>query len=197
MTTNALTISLSKGDNVNLSKAVAGLAMVKVALGWDPAQMGNSFDLDASAIRLATTGKVRGADTRDLCFYNQLKTPDETISHSGDDLTGVSAGDDETITVDLSKQPADIQSIIFAVTIHAAKDKNQTFGLVRNAYIRILDAATGQEISRYDLTEDGGKYTSMVFGELYRNNGDWKFRALGQGSSQDLGEVLRGYGIPV
>lgn len=193
---NAISLSLSKGENMSLSKAAPGLKKIRVGLSWDARQTsGDDFDLDASALRLTAQGKVRG--TQDFVFYNQLTTTDGSVKHSGDERTGASEGDDETITVDLTLVPTEIQSIIFPVTIHEAKTRRQNFGMVRNASIKIYDDSTGQELARYDLTEDGSTLDSMIFGEVYRHNGDWKFRAVGQGSTEGLGGICRAHGLDI
>lgn len=189
-------ISLAKGQNIDLTKGNPSLTKIRLGLGWDPAvTTGTDFDLDASAIRRTATGLARGAE--DLVFYNQLKTPDGSVVHSGDDRTGGNSNDDdEIITVDLNAQPADIQSIVFVATIHEAAKRGQTFGQVSNAFIRVVDDATGRELAKFDLTEDGGQYTSMSFAEVYRHGGEWKFRALGTGSKDDIGTLFRSFGLP-
>jgi tellurium resistance protein TerD len=189
-----MAISLQKGGNVNLSKEAPGLAKVIVGLGWDPrATDGAVFDLDGSAFMLKSDGKVR-ADT-DFIFYNNLKSTDGSLTHSGDNLTGQGEGDDERITVDLAKVPPEIDKISVAVTIHEAEQRRQNFGMVGRAFIRCLNAAGEAEIARYDLSEDSSTETAMIFGELYRAGSEWKFRAVGQGFKGGLGPLARSFGV--
>jgi tellurium resistance protein TerD len=189
-----MAISLQKGGNVNLSKEAPGLTKVVIGLGWDPrASDGNAFDLDGSAFLLKTDGKVRGDS--DFIFYNNLKSVDGSVVHTGDNQTGQGDGDDESLNVNLSAIPADIDRVSFAVTIHEAEQRRQNFGMVGKAYIRCLNAANGAELARYDLSEDGSIETAMIFGELYRHGGDWKFRAIGQGFKGGLGPLARSFGV--
>lgn len=189
-----MALSLQKGGNLSLSKEAPGLTKILVGLGWDPrATDGTQFDLDASAFLLNATGKVRGE--ADFIFYNQLKSPDGSVEHTGDNRDGVGEGDDESIKVDLSRVPADVDKIAFTVTIHDADARKQNFGQVSNSFIRIVNEANGSEIVRYDLAEDASTETAMIFAELYRNNGEWKFRAVGQGYAGGLRAVANGYGM--
>lgn len=189
-----MALTLQKGGNLSLSKEAPGLTKILVGLGWDPrATDGTEFDLDASAFLLASTGKVRGE--ADFIFYNQLKSADGSVEHTGDNRTGAGEGDDEVVKVDLSRVPADIDKIAFTVTIHDAEARKQNFGQVSNSFIRIVNEATGAEIVRYDLAEDASTETAMIFAELYRNNGEWKFRAVGQGYAGGLRAVANGYGM--
>jgi tellurium resistance protein TerD len=189
-----MAISLQKGGNVNLSKEAPGLTKVVIGLGWDPrASDGNAFDLDGSAFLLKADGKVRGDS--DFIFYNNLKSTDGSVVHTGDNQTGQGDGDDESLNVDLSAIPADIDRVSFGVTIHEAEQRRQNFGMVGKAYIRCLNAANGAELARYDLSEDGSTETAMIFGELYRHGGDWKFRAIGQGFKGGLGPLARSFGV--
>jgi len=191
-----MAISLQKGGNVNLSKEAPGLTKVIIGLGWDPrASDGAAFDLDGSAFLLKADTKVRG-DT-DFIFYNNLKSSDGSVVHAGDNTTGQGAGDDEKIAVDLSRVPADIEKISFCVTIHDADARRQNFGMVAKAYIRCLNANGEAEIARYDLSEDSSTETAMIFGELYRHSGEWKFRAVGQGFKGGLGPLARSFGVNV
>jgi tellurium resistance protein TerD len=191
-----MAISLQKGGNVNLSKEAPGLTKVIIGLGWDPrATDGAAFDLDGSAFLLKADTKVRG-DT-DFIFYNNLKSSDGSVVHAGDNTTGQGAGDDEKIAVDLSRVPADIEKISFCVTIHDADARRQNFGMVAKAYIRCLNASGEAEIARYDLSEDSSTETAMIFGELYRHSGEWKFRAVGQGFKGGLGPLARSFGVNV
>ena len=189
-----MALTLQKGGNLSLSKEAPGLTKILVGLGWDPrATDGTEFDLDASAFLLASNGKVRGE--ADFIFYNQLKSADGSVEHTGDNRTGAGEGDDEVVKVDLSRVPADIDKIAFTVTIHDADARKQNFGQVSNSFIRIVNEANGAEIVRYDLAEDASTETAMIFAELYRNNGEWKFRAVGQGYAGGLRALANGYGM--
>ena len=191
-----MSVSLNKGGNVSLSKAVPGLSKIQVWLGWDVrATDGAAFDLDASCFLLTEAGKVRSDG--DFIFYNNLKSPDGSVEHTGDNLTGDGDGDDEAVLVELTKVPAEIHKIAVAVTIHDAEARRQNFGAVSNAFVRIVDTATGTEITRYDLTEDSSTETAMIFGEVYRNAGEWKFRAVGQGFAGGLAPMARGFGVNI
>jgi tellurium resistance protein TerD len=189
-----MAISLQKGGNVNLSKEAPGLTKVIVGLGWDPRSTdGAAFDLDGSAFLLKSDGKVR--NDNDFIFYNNLKSSDGSVLHSGDSTTGVGEGDDETIMVELPKVPTEIEKIEFCVTIHDAEARKQNFGMVGKAYIRCVNADNNQEITRYDLSEDGSTETAMIFGELYRAGSEWKFKAVGQGFKGGLGPLARSFGV--
>ena len=189
-----MAISLQKGGNVNLSKEAPGLTRVIIGLGWDPrATDGAEFDLDGSAFLLKADGKVR-ADS-DFIFYNNLKSTDGSVTHTGDNRSGAGDGDDEQLVVDLSKVPAEIDRLAVSVTIHEAESRNQNFGMVSRAYIRCLNADGEKELARYDLSEDGSVETAMIFGELYRAGSEWKFRAVGQGYKGGLGPLARSYGV--
>ncbi len=191
-----MAISLQKGGNVNLSKEAPGLTKVIIGLGWDPRSTdGAAFDLDGSAFLLKSDTKVR-ADA-DFIFYNNLKSSDGSVVHAGDNTTGQGDGDDEKLTVDLAAVPAEIDKISFCVTIHDADARRQSFGMVAKAYIRCLNAAGEAEIARYDLSEDSSTETAMIFGELYRHGGEWKFRAVGQGFKGGLGPLARSFGVNV
>ncbi|MFH9068366.1 TerD family protein [Streptomyces alboflavus] len=189
-------VSLSKGGNVSLSKEAPGLTAVLVGLGWDVrTTTGADFDLDASALLVGDSGKV--ASNGHFVFYNNLKSPDGSVEHTGDNLTGQGEGDDEIIKVDLAAVPADITKITFPVSIHDAESRQQSFGQVRGAFIRVVNQADQQEIARYDLTEDASTETAMVFGELYRNGEEWKFRAVGQGYASGLAGIAKDFGVTV
>ncbi|TWI63561.1 tellurium resistance protein TerD [Pseudoduganella lurida] len=191
-----MAISLQKGGNVNLSKEAPGLKKVIIGLGWDPrATDGSEFDLDGSCYLVKADGKVRG--DADFIFYNNLKSTDGAVVHAGDNRTGAGEGDDETIAVDLAALPAEIDRVSFAVTIHEADARRQNFGQVAKAFIRCVNADGGTELARYDLSEDGSTETAMIFGELYRNGADWKFRAIGQGFKGGLGPLARSFGVNV
>jgi tellurium resistance protein TerD len=189
-------VSLVKGGNVNLSKEAPGLKKIVAALGWNARLTdGASFDLDASAFLLKLDGKVRSDG--DFCYYNNKTVADGAVVHGGDNTTGEGEGDDEKISVDLSKVSADVDKIIVAVTIHEADTRRQNFGQVGDAYIRVLNQDGNSEIARYDLSEDSSTDTAMIFGELYRNGADWKFRAVGQGFAGGLGSLAASYGVAV
>ncbi len=191
-----MAVSLSKGGNVNLSKEAPGLSSVRVGLGWDTRVTdGSAFDLDASVFILNDAGKVRGDG--DFIFYNNKVGADGAVAHQGDNTTGEGAGDDEVVVVGLDKLPADVTKLSFAVTIHDADGRKQNFGMVSNAYIRVLNEAGGTELARYDLSEDASTETAMIFGELYRNNGEWKFKAIGQGFAGGLGPLASSFGVNV
>lgn len=189
-----MALSLSKGGNLSLTKEAPGMTKVLVGLGWDARSTdGQDFDLDASAFMLKADGKVR-ADS-DFIFYNQLKSVDGSVEHTGDNRTGEGDGDDEAIKVDLSKVPAEIDKIAFTVTIHEAEARRQSFGQVRNAFIRIVNQDTNVEVGRYDLAEDASTETAMIFAELYRHGAEWKFRAVGQGFKGGLKPLAESFGL--
>ena len=191
-----MAISLSKGGRISLSKEAPDLKKVHVGLGWDPrATDGADFDLDASAFLLGESGKVRS--DADFIFYNQLRSADGSVEHTGDNLTGAGEGDDEVVLVDLSKVPADVHKIVFTVTIHEADARRQNFGQVGNAFIRLVNAETNVEVARYDLTEDASIETAMIFGEIYRHGSEWKFTAVGQGYAGGLAAMCDQYGITI
>ena len=189
-------VTLAKGGNVSLSKAAPNLTQVLVGLGWDVrTTTGTDFDLDASALLLDASGKV--LSDQHFVFYNNLKSPDGSVEHTGDNLTGEGEGDDEQIKVSLTAVPADIEKIVFPVSIYDAETRQQSFGQVRNAFIRVVNQAGNAEIARYDLTEDASTETAMVFGELYRNGAEWKFRAVGQGYASGLAGIAADFGVGV
>lgn len=191
-----MAVSLSKGGNVNLSKEAPNLNKIVVGLGWaERSTDGAAFDLDANAFLLNTDGKVR--NDGDFCFYNNKVVANGAVEHAGDNKTGAGEGDDETLNVELSKVPADVDRITFCVTIHEGEARKQNFGQVRNAYIRVVNADGNAEIARYDLSEDASTETAMIFGELYRNGGDWKFRAVGQGFAGGLAPLAKSFGVNV
>ncbi|WP_432087832.1 MULTISPECIES: TerD family protein [unclassified Streptomyces] len=189
-------VSLAKGGNVSLSKEAPGLTAVVVGLGWDVrTTTGADYDLDASALLLNEAGKV--SSDRHFVFYNNLTSPDGSVEHTGDNLTGEGDGDDESIKVGLSAVPADVRRIVFPVSIHDAANRGQSFGQVRNAFIRVVNQADGAELARYDLSEDAATETAMVFGELYRHGAEWKFRAVGQGYASGLAGIAADFGVNV
>ena len=191
-----MAISLNKGGNLSLSKTDPTLVRILIGLGWDErATDGASFDLDASAFLLTASGKVRG--DHDFIFYNQLKSQDGSVEHTGDNRSGQGDGDDESLVVDLSKVSPEIEKISITVTIHDAQSRGQNFGQIANAFIRVVNQDSGIEIVRFDLAEDYSTETAMVFGEVYRHNGEWKFRAVGQGYAGGLAAMCQQYGIQV
>lgn len=191
-----MAISLNKGGNLSLSKTDPSLNQVLIGLGWDArATDGADFDLDASAFLLAANDKVRGET--DFIFYNQTRSPEGSVEHTGDNRTGEGDGDDEAVKINLAKVPADVQKIAITVTIHDAENRGQNFGQVQNAFIRVVNDQTNVEIVRFDLNEDYSTETAMIFGELYRHNGEWKFRAVGQGYNGGLRAMCGQYGISI
>lgn len=189
-----MALTLQKGGNLSLTKTDASLTKLLIGLGWDPrATDGVEFDLDASAFLLGANGKVRSE--ADFVFYNQLKSVDGSVEHTGDNRTGAGDGDDEVLKVDLSRVPADVDKIAFIVTIHDAEGRKQNFGQVGGSFIRIANEVTGAEVVRYDLAEDASTETAMIFAELYRNNGEWKFRAVGQGFAGGLKALANSFGM--
>ncbi|MTV38335.1 TerD family protein [Duganella radicis] len=191
-----MAISLQKGGNVNLSKEAPGLTKIVVGLGWDVRSTdGSPFDLDGSAFLLKVDGKVR--NDSDFIFYNNLKSSDQSVAHSGDNRTGAGDGDDETVTIDLTKVPSDVERIAICATIHEGDARRQNFGMVQKAFIRTVNAGSNAEIARYDLSEDSSTESAMIFGEVYRNNGDWKFKAVGQGFKGGLGPLAGSFGVGV
>ncbi|MDL4817995.1 TerD family protein [Actinomadura opuntiae] len=189
-------VSLAKGGNVSLTKAAPNLTAVTVGLGWDVrATTGADFDLDASALLLGPSGKV--ISDQHFVFFNNLKSPDGSVEHTGDNLTGEGEGDDESINVDLTGVPQECDRIVFPVSIYDADNRQQNFGQVRNAFIRIVNRADGSELARFDLTEDASTETAMVFGELYRHGAEWKFRAVGQGYASGLAGIAMDFGVNV
>jgi tellurium resistance protein TerD len=191
-----VSVTLTKGGNVSLSKMAPALTSVAVGLGWDVrTTTGTDFDLDASALLCGAGGKV--VDDRHFVFFNNLTSPDGAVEHTGDNLTGEGEGDDETINVNLVGLAAGVDKVVFPVSIYDAQARSQSFGQVMNAYIRVVDRATSAELARYDLSEDASTETAMIFGELYRHGGEWKFRAIGQGYASGLRGIAQDYGVNV
>jgi len=189
-------VSLAKGGNVSLTKEAPGLTNVIVGLGWDVrTTTGADYDLDASAILVNASGKV--LSDRHFVFFNNLVSPDGTVEHTGDNLTGEGEGDDEAIKVNLAAMSPDVERIVFPVSIYDADQRRQSFGQVANAFIRVVNADNNAEITRFDLSEDASTETAMVFGELYRRGSEWKFRAVGQGYASGLAGIARDYGVNV
>lgn len=191
-----MAISLTKGQNVSLSKTDPSLKNVLVGLGWDARSTdGQDFDLDASVFMATENAKVPSDSY--FIFYNQLVSPCGGVEHTGDNLTGDGDGDDESVIVRLDKVESNIKSLFITVTIHDAEARRQNFGQVSNAFVRIVNNDTGDEIVRFDLSEDYSTETAMVFGEIYRHNGEWKFRAIGQGYTGGLYALCKQYGVNV
>lgn len=191
-----MAVSLTKGGNVSLTKEAPGLSAVDIGLGWDVNSFsGGEFDLDASAIMLNAAGKV--VSDAHFVFFNNLSSPDGSVVHAGDNTTGEGDGDDEIVKVNLAVVPPDVDRVVFPVSIYDADNRSQNFGMVRNAFIRVINQAGGTEIARYDLTEDASTETAMVFGELYRNGAEWKFRAVGQGYASGLRGIAQDFGVNI
>ena len=190
-------ISLKKGQKESITKDNPGLSKEAVGLGWDvnAFDTGGDFDLDAAAFLLTDTGKVAGQG--DFVFFGNLTHASGGVQHMGDNRTGAGEGDDEQICVDLSLVPGNITKIAFTVTIYEAEQRRQNFGQVNNAFIRIYNEQTGEELLRYDLGEDFSIETAAVFGELYKNGNEWKFNAIGSGYQGGLAALCANYGVEV
>ncbi len=188
-------INLSKGQKVDLTKGNPGLKNIMVGLGWDVNSFdsGADFDLDVSAFLCGSNGKC--PNDKDFIFYGNLVHPSEAVKHMGDNLTGEGDGDDEQIQIDLVKIPENIEKIAFTVTIYEAEQRRQNFGQVNNAFIRIYNEVTGEEMLRYDLGEDFSIETAAVFGELYKNGSEWKFNAIGSGYQGGLAALCASFGV--
>lgn len=193
-----MAINLSKGGRINLSKDVPSLKRVRAGLGWDANQYdtGAEFDLDASIFvcALDAGGNPKLISDEYFIFYNNKVSPDGAVTHSGDNRTGNAAGDDETIIVDLQKLSAQVDEISFVVTIHEADSRRQTFGQVRNSYIKLYDDETGVEIAKYALEDDFSMETAIQFGSLYKKDGSWLFKAIGAGFKRGLADFVVAYG---
>lgn len=191
-----MAVSLSKGGNVSLSKEAPSMKIAMVGLGWDARVTdGSKFDLDASVFMVADNGKVRGDS--DFIFYNNKTSTCGSVTHMGDNRTGEGDGDDEQVKIELSKIPADVKKLVFAVTIHDAEALKQNFGMVNNSFIRVVNNDSAAEIARYDLSEDASVETAMIFGELYRHGEEWKFKAVGQGFAGGLSALAREHGVTI
>ena len=190
-------VNLVKGQKVELTKSNPGLTKINAGLGWDVNSFdsGAAFDLDAEAFLLSDTGKV--TSDADFIFYGNTTHTSGSVEHTGDNRDGAGDGDDETIKIDLSRVPQNISRIAFTATIYDAAVSNQNFGQVRNAFIRIYNPDTNEELVRYDLTEDFSIETALVIAELYRHNGEWKFNAVGAGYQGGLEALCRGFGVNV
>ena len=191
-----MAISLQKGGNVSLTKTDPGLTNVQVGLGWDARSTdGAAFDLDASVFLVGDDGKV--LSDGHFVFYNQKTSPDGAVIHAGDNTTGAGEGDDETVSINLPGVEAGVKRVVFAVTIHEAESRKQNFGMVRNAFMRVLNKDSGTELARYDLSEDYSTETAMIFGEIYRSGEEWKFKAVGQGFSGGLSALAKDHGVNI
>lgn len=191
-----MAVSLQKGGNVSLSRSAPNLTRILIGLGWEARQTsGDDFDLDASVFLVQESGKVRSDD--DFIFYNQLVSKCRSVEHTGDNRTGAGDGDDEAVKVDLTKVPTHIHRLVVCVTIHDADGRRQNFGQVSDAFIRIVNQDNDVEIARFDLSEDYSTETAMIFGEVYRHGGEWKFKAVGQGFAGGLEPMARSFGVNV
>ena len=191
-------ISLSKGENISISREDPSLTQLQVGLGWATRGTdGDDFDLDASAFLLDSDGKV--LSDSDFVFYNNLVSVCGSVRHAGDNLTGSEAeeADAETVMINLPTLPPEVERVAFCVSIHMAEIRQQNFGMVQSAYVRVINQKTHQELARYDLSEDASVETAMIFGEIYRYGGEWKFRATGQGFPGGLAELARYFGVNI
>ena len=189
-------VSLKKGGNVSLTKEAPAMKTAIAGLGWDMRVTdGSAFDLDASVFMVGADEKV--ISDASFIFFNNKTSTCGSVVHQGDNRTGEGAGDDETVALHFDKIPAEVQKLVFAVTIHEAEERKQNFGMVSNAYIRIVNADNNTEIARFDLSEDASTETAMNFGELYRHNAEWKFKAVGQGFAGGLSALAKQYGVNV
>jgi stress response protein SCP2 len=202
-----LAISLQKGQRVDLTKGNPGLSKILVGLGWDPVQssgggglFGSLFggggstniDCDASVIMLGANDKIQ--NNNDVIYFGNLKSRDGSVQHSGDNLTGDGDGDDEQVMVELSRVPSNVQKLVFVVNIYDCVKRKQHFGMIKNAFIRVVNPANQQELIRYNLSDDYHGNTCLVVGEIYRHNTEWKFAAVGTGTNASgLSEVVRNY----
>lgn len=187
-------VNLVKGQRTDLTKGNPGLNKVLIGLGWDVNRYdGDSFDLDASVFLLAANDKVRKA--ADFVFFNNMKHESGAVVLSGDNRTGEGSGDDEQIRIDLSKIPADIEKIDIVITIYDAESRLQNFGMVSNAFVRVVDEAANKELLRFDLSEESSTKTGVVMGRLYRYNGEWKFQAVGDGYDGGLEAICNNFGV--
>jgi tellurium resistance protein TerD len=185
-------ISLEKGQKISLEKSAPGIKKVTFGLGWDVLSGGdNDCDLDASVFLVDSNSKM--TNDKDFIFYNNLSNANDSVKHNGDNLTGEGDGDDETVSVNLENIPLDIQKVIFITSIHEAESRSQNFGQVQNAYIRLINEDTNEEIAKFDLSEDNSIDHSVIMGELYRNNNEWKFNSLGTGTKDNISKYLENY----
>jgi tellurium resistance protein TerD len=191
-----MAVSLVKGGNVSLTKEAPTMNIAMAGLGWDARVTdGQGFDLDASVFMVGDDGKVLGDSS--FIFFNNKKSTCGSVEHQGDNRTGEGDGDDEQVKIELSKVPAEVKKLVFAVTIYDAEARKQNFGMVSNSYMRIYNNDNGTEIARFDLSEDASTETAMVFGELYRNGAEWKFKAVGQGFAGGLSALASQHGVNI
>ncbi|WP_086251383.1 TerD family protein [Campylobacter devanensis] len=192
-----MAVNLTKGGRISLNKEAPGLKKILIGLGWDTnaSDTGADFDLDASVFLLDSNAKV--ANEKDFVFYNNLSSSDGSVVHTGDNRTGEGDGDDESIKVDLSKISSSIKEIAIVVTIHEAAQRKQNFGMVRNAFIRLVNDETNTEIVRYDLEEDYSTETGLLFGRLYFKDNEWKFSAVGTGYKEGLDGFCKQFGLNI
>lgn len=188
-----MSINISKGERINLSKEAPGLKKAGIGLGWDinVTDTGGEFDLDASVFMLGSNGKIPIDEY--FVFYNNLASPDGSVKHLGDNRTGAGEGDDEAVEINLTQVDSSIEEIMFVVTIHDADKRRQNFGQVRNSFIRIYDFETQEEVMRYELEEDFSRETAIEFGRLYRKNDEWRFQAVGSGYNAGLQSFVDKY----
>ena len=189
-------VTLTKGGRVNLTKGT-GLKKAIIGLGWDTNRYEGSADFDLDLVIFECDKNKRCVDENHMIFYHNLEDPEKAIKHSGDNLTGAGDGDDETAFIEFANIPENVENIVIVVTIYEAKAKNQNFGMVDNAYIHMVNTENNEEILRYDLGEDFSIQTAVVFAEIYKNAGEWKFKAVGEGYAKDLADLCREYGIDV
>lgn len=199
----SLTISLVKGQKIDLTKGNAGLSKVVVGLGWDPAVVEKKgffgskksaveIDCDASVILLDEKGRI--TNQKHVIYFANLQSPDGSVVHSGDNRTGDGDGDDETISINLGQVPADVSKIVFVVNIYDCVNRKQDFGLIQSAYIRVLNGSNQQELVKFNLTDDYSGKSSLIVGEIYRHGGEWKFSAIGEGSTDTtIGQLVKRY----
>ncbi|CAM4234410.1 TerD family protein [Serratia silvae] len=191
-----MAVSLVKGGNVSLTKEAPTMNIAMAGLGWDARVTdGQGFDLDASVFMVGDDGKVLNDSS--FIFFNNKKSTCGSVEHQGDNRTGEGDGDDEQVKIELSKVPAEVKKLVFAVTIYDAEARKQNFGMVSNSYMRIFNNDNGTEIARFDLSEDASTETAMVFGELYRNGAEWKFKAVGQGFAGGLSALASQHGVNI
>lgn len=191
-----MAVNLQKGGNVSLSRADPGLKVLLCGLGWDSrVTTGEDFDLDASIFLVTNSGRVRSDS--DFIFYNNSTSSDGAVEHLGDNRTGAGDGDDEQVVIYLDKIAEDIAKLVFAVTIHEGQARRQNFGQIQNAFMRVLNKQSDQELARFDLSEDFSTETSVIFGEVYRNGAEWKFKAVGQGFAGGLVDLAKNHGVAI
>ncbi len=191
-----MAVSLVKGGNVSLTKEAPTMSVAMIGLGWDARVTdGQGFDLDASVFMVNDSGKVLSDDN--FIFFNNKKSSCGAVEHQGDNRTGAGEGDDEQVKIDLTKVPIDVKKLVFAVTIHEADTRKQNFGMVNNSFMRVFNNDSNAEIARFDLSEDASTETAMIFGELYRNGSEWKFKAVGQGFAGGLAALAKEHGVNV